>query len=138
MSSAIAAPAAQVGGGGVRGWVRDGRGTGGARHDAADLAGHRDGDQVRDEDRGAELLELHAPDEPEDEPDQEADEAHDAERARPLVDHEEEIANPEPHPASEQCGERDRAVSPEEPRAAPAVPRLDCSQLPASRPRLQS
>ena len=95
------------------------RGEGGAgparhddgRHDAADLARHRDGHQVRDEDRGAELLELDGPDEREDEPDQEADEADDAERARPAVlDDDEEIADPEPRPAAEQRAEREHAL----------------------------
>ena len=83
-------------------------------HDAADLPGHRDGHQVRHEDRGAELLELDSPDEPEDEPDQEADEADDAERARAaLLDDGEEIGHAEPRPAPEQRAKREHAL-PEE------------------------
>src|SRR5262249_42787630 len=71
-------------------------------HDAADLTRHRDGHQVRHEDRCAELLELDRADEREDEPDQEADQAHDAERARPAVlDDDEQVARSKPRPAAE-------------------------------------
>ena len=59
-------------------------------HDASDLARHRDRDQVGDEDGGAELLELDGADERKDEPDQKADQAHDAERARTTVLHDQE------------------------------------------------
>src|SRR5262245_26667476 len=84
------------------------------RHDAADLAGHRDGHQVRDVDRGAELLELHGSDEAEDEPDQEADEADDAERSRPaLLDDGEQVDDPEARAAAHQCTEGDNSI-PEE------------------------
>src|SRR6266436_5966106 len=94
-------------------------GTGSARHDdgghdAADLARHRDRDQVGDEDRGAELLELDGADEREDEPDQEADQAHDAERARTTVLHDQEqIRDTKPRAPTYQGTEGNQALAEE-------------------------
>ena len=84
------------------------------RHDAADLARHRNGHQVRDEERGAELLELHGSDETENEPDQEADEADDAERSRPaLLDDGDQVDHPEARAAAHQRAQGEDPVAEE-------------------------
>src|SRR6266536_6004027 len=83
-------------------------------HDAADLARHRDGDQVGDEDRGAELLQLDGADEGQDEPDEKADQTDDAQRARAaLLNDEEEIGHAKPCAAAHQGTERDQALAEE-------------------------
>src|SRR5947208_2088634 len=84
------------------------------RHDAADLAGHRDGDQVGDEDRRPELLELDRADEGQDQSDQEADQRYDAERARAAVlDDEEEIGGTKPRASAQEGAEGEQALADE-------------------------
>src|SRR5882724_8438764 len=83
-------------------------------HDAADLARHRDRDQVGDEDRGPELLELDGADEREDQPDQEADQAHDAERARAALLHDQKkIRDTKPRAPTYQGTEGNQALAEE-------------------------